>query len=92
MVKQLLLSQANVDIENNVSSAIFSISTITLYLMLMLEWNLMGHLISQSVSGWVGVANTVLCQDYDANVNLKCMYCELQLSNSKRIAQYYFYA
>ena len=50
----------------------------------------MGHLIGRLVSGWVGMASTVLCQDYDANVNLKCMtlYCELQLSSSKRIAQY----
>ena len=31
VVKQLLLSQANLDIENNVSSAISSVSTITLY-------------------------------------------------------------
>ena len=30
----------------------------------------------------MGVASTVLCQDYDTNINLKCMYCELQLSNS----------
>ena len=41
----------------------------------------MGHLIGRLVSGWVGMASTVLYQDYDANVNLKCMYCELQLSN-----------
>ena len=31
VVKQLLLSQANLDIENNVSSVISSVSTITLY-------------------------------------------------------------
>ena len=58
VVKQLLLSQANVDIENNVSSAISFVSTITLYLMLMLEWNLMGHLISRSVGQWVWLAVT----------------------------------
>ena len=34
VVKQLLLSQANVDIENNVSSVISSVSTITLYFMI----------------------------------------------------------
>ena len=50
VVKQLLLSQAHVDIENNVSSTISSVSSmITLYLMLILECNLMGHLI-----GWMG--------------------------------------
>ena len=56
VVKQLLLSQANVDIENNVSSAISSVSTIMLYLMLMLEWNLMGHLMGRSVGQWVWLA------------------------------------
>ena len=51
VVKQLLLSQANVDIKNNVSSAISSISTIMLYLMLMLEWYVMGDPVGRSVGG-----------------------------------------
>ena len=57
VVKQLLLSQANLDIKNNVSSAISSVNTITLYLMLVLEWNLMDHLIDWSLGGWVGVVS-----------------------------------
>ena len=50
VVKQLLLSQANMDIENNVSSAISSVSM--LYFITL--FNRVGHLIEQSVSGWVG--------------------------------------
>ena len=80
VMKQLLLFQANVGIENNVSSAIFSVSTITLYLMLMLEWNLTGHQIGQSVSGWVDVTASYcvgsMCQDYNNhNANGK-VYCK----------------
>ena len=36
VVKQLLLSQANLDMENDVSSAISCVSTITLYFMIVL--------------------------------------------------------
>jgi hypothetical protein len=56
-VMQLLLFQANAEIKNYVISdnwgliIICSLGTITLYLMLMLEWSLMGDL----MSGWVGV-------------------------------------
>ena len=79
MVKQLLLSQANVDIENDVSS----VSTMHLCLMLMLEWNLMGQLIGWWMGGWVwsvGVAGSYcmesMCQDYNNhNANGK-LYCK----------------
>ena len=55
VVRLLLLSQANMEIKNNVSTAIFSIKAIMLhYLMIMVDLNLMGHL----VGAWVGVANS----------------------------------
>ena len=50
VVKQLLLSQANLDIENNVSSAISSVNTITLYFInrVELDWSL-----DRAVGLWV---------------------------------------
>ena len=50
VVKQLLLSQANLDIENNVSSAISSVSTITLYFINRVELD--GSL-DRAVGQWV---------------------------------------
>ena len=60
VVKQLLLSQANLDIKNNVSSAISSVSTITLYFINRVEFDgSLDRVVGQWVGGWVWLVATI---------------------------------